>query len=46
MLESLDNGFVKMLAMLGLSAAFDSLAHDILLSRFENVFGISGTALK
>ena len=26
--------------------AFDTLDHRILLSRFENVFGISGAALK
>jgi len=34
------------LVILNLSAAFDSLDHGILLSRFENVFGISGAALK
>jgi len=32
--------------MLDLSVAFDTLDHGILLSRFENVFGISGAALK
>ncbi|KAK2140999.1 hypothetical protein LSH36_1186g01028 [Paralvinella palmiformis] len=45
-LESLDNGFVTVLVKLDLSAAFDTLDHGILLSRFENVFGISGVALK
>jgi hypothetical protein len=44
-LESLDNGCVTVLVMLDLSAAFDTLDHGILLSRFENVFGISGAAL-
>ena len=45
-LESLDNGFVTVLVMLDLSTAFDILDHGILLGRFENVFGISGAALK
>jgi len=45
-LESLDNGFVTVLVMLDLSAAFDTLDHGTFLSRFENVFGISGAALK
>ena len=44
-LESLDNGFVTVLVMLDMSAAFDTLNHRILLSHFENVFGISGAAL-
>ena len=45
-LESLDNGFITVLVMLDLLAAFDTLDHGILLSRFENVFGIFGAALK
>ena len=44
-LESLDNGFVTVLVMLDMSAVFDTLNHGILLSHFENVFGISGAAL-
>jgi transcriptional regulator of nitric oxide reductase len=32
--------------MLNLLAAFDILEHGILLSRFENIFGISGATLK
>ena len=45
-LESLDNGLVTVLVMLDVSAALDTLDHGILLSRFENVFGISGAAFK
>ena len=44
-LASPDNVCVTVLVMLDLSAAFDTLVHGILLS-LENVFGISGAALK
>ena len=44
-LESLDNGCVTVLVLLDLSAAFDTLAHGILLHRFENLFGIPGATL-
>jgi hypothetical protein len=45
-LQALDKGFVVVLIMLDLSAAFDTLDHDTLLKRFECHFGISGAALK
>ncbi|MCG8430559.1 MAG: reverse transcriptase family protein, partial [Candidatus Omnitrophica bacterium] len=44
-LERLDRGEATVLAMIDLSAAFDTIDHSILLRRFESVFGISGTAL-
>ena len=34
------------LVMIDLSAAFDTLDHDILLQRFRNQFGIAGTPLQ
>jgi hypothetical protein len=37
---------VSVLALLDLSAAFDTLDHQIMLNRLETTFGITGTALK
>ena len=44
-LSALDAGSSANLLMLDLSAAFDTIDHDILLSRLCNVCGITGNAL-
>ena len=44
-LSALDAGTSAILLMLDLSAAFDTIDHDILLSRLCNVYGITGNAL-
>ena len=41
----MDNGEVSMLVLLDLSAAFDTIDHNILLNRLEKRYGITGTAL-
>ena len=43
-LSELDAGSSAILLMLDLSAAFDTIDHDILLSRLCNVYGITGDA--
>ena len=42
---ALDSGNVSLLTLLGLSAAFDTTDHCILLNRLQHMYGISGTAL-
>ena len=44
-LSALDAGSSAILLMLDLSAAFDTIDHDILLSRLCNVYGITDNAL-
>ena len=44
-LSALDAGSSAILLMLDLSAAFDTIDHDILLFRLCNVYGITGDAL-
>ena len=44
-LSALDAGSSAILLMLDLSAAFDTIDHDILRSRLCNVYGITGDAL-
>ena len=45
LLSALDEGEFSILVLLDLSAAFDTIDHDILLHRLHHVFGIQGTAL-
>ena len=40
-----DNGLVSVLVLLDLSAAFDTIDHNIILQRLEHQIGIKGTAL-
>ncbi len=45
LLLSSDRGCISLLVLLDLGAAFDTIDHNILLNRFENFVGISGSAL-
>jgi hypothetical protein len=45
-MTAMDNGEVVMLVLLDLSAAFDTIDHNILLKRLQYTYGIEGTALK
>ncbi len=45
LLLSSDRGYISLLVLLDLSAAFDTIDHNILLNRLENFVGISGSAL-
>ena len=44
--DNMDNGKVTALALLDLSAAFDTIDHLILLQRLQRYFGISGPVLQ
>ena len=45
-LAALDEGQACIMVLLDLSAAFDTLDHNILISRLETSFGVTGNALK
>ncbi len=45
LLLSSDRGCISLLVLLDLSAAFDTIDHNVLLNRLENFVGISGSAL-
>ena len=46
LLMASDEGLVSVLVLLDLSAAFDTIDHQILLQRLEYLIGIKGTALR
>jgi len=46
LLRATDRGELTALCVLDLSAAFDTVHHELLLKRLENKFGIVGQALK
>ena len=45
LLQASDSGHVSILSLLDLSAAFDTIDHDILIRRLHTTFGCSGTVL-
>ncbi len=46
LLMSPDEGLLSVIVLLDLSAAFDTIDHQILIQRLNNLIGIKGTALK
>jgi exonuclease III len=46
LMTKMGNGEISMLVLLDLSAAFDTIDHNILINRLESRYGVSGSALK
>ena len=46
LLLNMDNQNISLLVLLDMSAAFDTIPHDLFLSRLEHTFGLSGSALE
>jgi hypothetical protein len=44
--KAMDEGNITLLGLLDLSAAFDTVDHDILLERLSTSYGISGSVLQ
>ena len=45
LLQASDSGCVSVFLLLDLSAAFDTIDHNILITRLHSTFGCSGTVL-